>query len=134
MEGSETYGKLTETKEASLEESEAPKERNTGPSQHAELEKEVERGEREAQEAEEKETMYLDTAEDERESDVLISEDTDGEEDGGIEGWGPVGASPAEEENTLDLNTEELNRKIEAFIRKMKEEIRIEAQQQLIAV
>ncbi|KAF5728839.1 hypothetical protein HS088_TW21G00993 [Tripterygium wilfordii] len=35
---------------------------------------------------------------------------------------------------TEDLKTEELNRKIEEFIRKMKEEIRIEAQRQLIAV
>ncbi|ESW19621.1 hypothetical protein PHAVU_006G140600 [Phaseolus vulgaris] len=32
------------------------------------------------------------------------------------------------------LNTDELNRKFEEFIRKMKEEIRIEAQRQLIAV
>ncbi|XP_020221776.1 uncharacterized protein LOC109804372 [Cajanus cajan] len=32
------------------------------------------------------------------------------------------------------VNTEELNRKFEEFIRKMKEEIRIEAQRQLIAV
>lgn len=33
-----------------------------------------------------------------------------------------------------EIATEELNRKIEEFIRKMKEEIRIEAQHQLIAV
>ncbi|KAJ6967592.1 hypothetical protein D5086_028644 [Populus alba] len=40
-----------------------------------------------------------------------------------------------EEEGNEELaSTEELNRRIEEFIRKMKEEIRIEAQQQLIAV
>jgi len=39
-----------------------------------------------------------------------------------------------EEEGNEELaSTEELNRRIEEFIRKMKEEIRIEAQQQLIA-
>lgn len=39
-----------------------------------------------------------------------------------------------EEGNEELASTEELNRRIEEFIRKMKEEIRIEAQQQLIAV
>ncbi|KAF9664380.1 hypothetical protein SADUNF_Sadunf16G0012600 [Salix dunnii] len=40
-----------------------------------------------------------------------------------------------EEEGNEELtSTEELNRRFEEFIRKMKEEIRIEAQQQLIAV
>lgn len=38
------------------------------------------------------------------------------------------------EVNEARVSTEELNRKIEEFIRKMKEEIRIEAQQQLITV
>lgn len=37
-------------------------------------------------------------------------------------------------EEVNEASTEELNRKIEEFIRKMKEEIRIEAQQQLISV
>lgn len=41
-------------------------------------------------------------------------------------------SSVAEEGNEINLNTEELNQKFEEFIRKMKEEIRIEAQQQLI--
>nr|GMD47482.1 Trigger factor like [Ipomoea batatas] len=40
-----------------------------------------------------------------------------------------------EEDNDMNINTEELNRRVEEFIRKMKEEIRIEAKQQhLIAV
>lgn len=43
-----------------------------------------------------------------------------------------LGASVAEEGNEINLNTEELNQKFEEFIRKMKEEIRIEAQQQLV--
>ncbi|KAJ8429456.1 hypothetical protein Cgig2_015308 [Carnegiea gigantea] len=37
-----------------------------------------------------------------------------------------------EEEEIAEISTEELNRKFEEFIRKMKEELRIEAQQQLI--
>lgn len=41
-------------------------------------------------------------------------------------------SSVAEEGNEINLNTEELNQKFEEFIRKMKEEIRIEAQQQLV--
>ncbi|XP_057499549.1 uncharacterized protein LOC130783809 [Actinidia eriantha] len=42
---------------------------------------------------------------------------------------------PAEDkENEVNVTTEELNRKIDEFIRRMKEEIRIGAQQQLIAV
>ncbi|GFY91636.1 hypothetical protein Acr_08g0000320 [Actinidia rufa] len=39
-----------------------------------------------------------------------------------------------DEENEVNVTTEELNRKIDEFIRRMKEEIRIGAQQQLIAV
>ncbi|KAJ8770500.1 hypothetical protein K2173_017991 [Erythroxylum novogranatense] len=44
------------------------------------------------------------------------------------------GEAPSMEANEESVSTEELNRKFEEFIRKMKEEIRIEAQQQLIAV
>lgn len=42
------------------------------------------------------------------------------------------GDSLVEEGNCMNVNTDELNKKIEEFIKKMKEEIRIEAQQQLI--
>ena len=41
---------------------------------------------------------------------------------------------PEEETNEANVNADELNKKFEEFIRKMKKEIRIEAQQQLIAV
>ncbi|PIN18612.1 hypothetical protein CDL12_08715 [Handroanthus impetiginosus] len=44
------------------------------------------------------------------------------------------GTSSKEEINDASVSTEELNKKFEEFIRKMKEEIRIEAQQQLITV
>ncbi|KAJ8752015.1 hypothetical protein K2173_001041 [Erythroxylum novogranatense] len=44
------------------------------------------------------------------------------------------GEAPSMEANEELVSTEELNRKFEEFIRKMKEEMRIEAQQQLIAV
>ncbi|KAL8461665.1 hypothetical protein ACS0TY_032955 [Phlomoides rotata] len=44
------------------------------------------------------------------------------------------GLLAVEEVNEARVSTEELNRKIEEFIRKMKEDIRIEAQQQLITV
>ncbi|KAI3456576.1 hypothetical protein Pfo_013239 [Paulownia fortunei] len=42
------------------------------------------------------------------------------------------GTSPTEEVNDASVSTEELNQKFEEFIRKVKEEIRIDAQQQLI--
>ncbi|PIM99057.1 hypothetical protein CDL12_28453 [Handroanthus impetiginosus] len=57
---------------------------------------------------------------------ILESEDEDeNEESGGLEGILV---------NDARVSTEELNKKFEEFIRKMKEEIRIEARQQLIAV
>ncbi|KNA20202.1 hypothetical protein SOVF_054600 [Spinacia oleracea] len=43
-------------------------------------------------------------------------------------------AEQEEEEAIAEMSTEELNRKFDDFIRKMKEELRIEAQQQLIVV
>ncbi|PPD91054.1 hypothetical protein GOBAR_DD12005 [Gossypium barbadense] len=76
--------------------------------------------------------------EEESEGSVIV-EDADGEgykerEKGW---WGKqeerVGGVGAKEELPISMSTEELNRKIEEFIRKMKEEIRIEAQQQMIA-
>lgn len=51
------------------------------------------------------------------------------------ESGGEFSSNKQREANEDELiSTDELNRKIEEFIRKMKEEIRIEAQQQLIAV
>ncbi|CAK9182266.1 unnamed protein product [Ilex paraguariensis] len=74
----------------------------------------------------------------ERESGALIveGEEDEGEaEDDESEESGPlVVASPVKEGNDVNVNIDELNKKFEEFIRKMKEEIRIEAQQQLIAV
>ncbi|TKY72257.1 hypothetical protein E2542_SST00996 [Spatholobus suberectus] len=72
-----------------------------------------------------------------RESDADITEEEikEGESESGVE----VALDDELAETTIatneDLvNTDELNRKFEEFIRKMKEEIRIEAQRQLIAV
>lgn len=79
----------------------------------------------EEEEEEKKECLLVE----EKESQVLEPnydvEDDDGGEEEEIESGG----------GGEDLySTEELNKKIEEFIRKMKEEIRIEAQQQLITV
>ncbi|KAJ8754831.1 hypothetical protein K2173_015343 [Erythroxylum novogranatense] len=60
--------------------------------------------------------------EQEEEEDQYYDDDDDEEEE-----------EEEEEENGV-LSTEELNKKFEEFIRKMKEEIRIEAQQQLVMV
>ncbi|KAG8385863.1 hypothetical protein BUALT_Bualt03G0089400 [Buddleja alternifolia] len=51
-----------------------------------------------------------------------------------IESGSLESAPPTEEVNDARVSTEELNKKFEEFIRKMKEELRIEAQQQLITV
>lgn len=45
-----------------------------------------------------------------------------------------VGVEEEEEEENGKLSTEELNKRFDDFIRKMKEEIRIEAQRQLVIV
>ncbi|TYI78158.1 hypothetical protein E1A91_D06G191800v1 [Gossypium mustelinum] len=85
----------------------------------------------------EHETESLVKEEEESEGSVIV-EDADGEgykerEKGW---WGKqeerVGGVGAKEELPISMSTEELNRKIEEFIRKMKEEIRIEAQQQMV--
>ncbi|PON38118.1 Transmembrane protein [Parasponia andersonii] len=55
------------------------------------------------------------------------------EEDREISGCG-VSSNKQEANDEELISTDELNKKIEEFIRKMKEEIRIEAQRQLIAV
>lgn len=70
----------------------------------------------------------LDLIEEEEEEIPLDEEDME-------EGGGLLCASASEEEVGVNINTEELNRKFEEFIRKMKEEIRIQAQQpQLVTV
>ena len=60
----------------------------------------------------------------------------EGESDVVLEGNEVSETAPEEEEEEEEeaISTEELNKRIEEFIRKMKEEIRIEAQRQLIAV
>ncbi|KAL3521827.1 hypothetical protein ACH5RR_014661 [Cinchona calisaya] len=62
---------------------------------------------------------------------VEMLDDEEEEEDGGL-----IGASAAEDGiNEVNVNTEELNKKFEEFIRKMKEELRIQAlQPQLVTV
>lgn len=57
-------------------------------------------------------------------SEAFVAED---EEESGV-------VRPDDEEDVAPAENDELNRRIEEFIRKMKEEIRIEAQQPLIAV
>ncbi|XP_027339254.1 uncharacterized protein LOC113853023 [Abrus precatorius] len=72
-----------------------------------------------------------------KESEVYIAEEED--EEGEIESEVEVAQDDELEESIITsneelVNTDELNKKFEEFIRKMKEEIRIEAQRQLIAV
>ncbi|PON90276.1 Transmembrane protein [Trema orientale] len=63
------------------------------------------------------------------------ADDENGNEEEGREISGCGVSSNKQEANDEELiSTDELNKKIEEFIRKMKEEIRIEAQRQLIAV
>ncbi|GMI72665.1 hypothetical protein like AT3G13130 [Hibiscus trionum] len=64
----------------------------------------------------------------ESEASVVVEDDVDGGEEDKEkeEQW----SAAKQEEVPISISTEELNRKIEEFIRKMKEEIRIEAQQQ----
>ncbi|KAJ9689962.1 hypothetical protein PVL29_012565 [Vitis rotundifolia] len=80
----------------------------------------------------ENEPFYME--EQERESRALIVEDGEGEEE--TESLIPEAAEEEEEmkENEELTSTEELNKKIEDFIRRMKEELRVEAQSQLITV
>ncbi|KAL6332748.1 hypothetical protein AAG906_015009 [Vitis piasezkii] len=80
----------------------------------------------------ENEPFYME--EQERESQALIVEDGEGEEE--TESLIPEAAEEEEEmkENEELTSTEELNKKIEDFIRRMKEELRVEAQSQLITV
>ncbi|GLT80221.1 hypothetical protein SLA2020_516730 [Shorea laevis] len=82
-------------------------------------------------EAEELESEPLHVEEDEGEVSVVAEDD--GESQSLVKEEEPADEAAAATANEDGPSTEELNRKIEEFIRKMKEEIRIEAQQQLIA-
>ncbi|XP_011095924.1 uncharacterized protein LOC105175241 [Sesamum indicum] len=61
-------------------------------------------------------------------------EEEEEDEDGLEESRVAEGTSATEQVIDASVSTEELNKKFEEFIRKMKEEIRVEAQQQLITV
>ena len=90
----------------------------------------------EAERLEEQEDGSSNTEKEERESEAFPAEDEGiEEEDNGVvlrtDGEEELAATAVNEEFP---STDELNKKFEEFIRKMKEEIRIGAQQQLIAV
>lgn len=91
-----------------------------------------------SEEVSEDEEQEQDTKTEGRESEGYITEEEikEGESDSEVEM--ALDDELAETTTTTNneelLNTDELNRKFEEFIRKMKEEIRIEAQRQLIAV
>lgn len=73
--------------------------------------------------------------EEEEEEETASSEALVSEEEDFVEENTECMVKQEEDEGDEELtSTEELNRRFEEFIRKMKEEIRIEAQQQLIAV
>lgn len=75
-------------------------------------------------------SFHEDTEEQKNEVPIAESEEEDSDE---VEDSTTLdGDSLVEEGNCVNVNTDELNKKIEEFIKKMKEEIRIEAQQQLI--
>ncbi|KAI3495128.1 hypothetical protein L1887_37312 [Cichorium endivia] len=85
-------------------------------------------------EQESKEEYGKNTENSEKESDVLVEDE---EADGGVseEEVFLGGSSRAEEERAeVNMDTEELNKKIDEFIRKMREELRVEAEQHLITV
>ncbi|KAI8567185.1 hypothetical protein RHMOL_Rhmol02G0100800 [Rhododendron molle] len=67
---------------------------------------------------------------------AIITETDDDKDDGEKVGGGCLVPSFSEEDggNEADMSTDELNRKFDEFIRKMKEEIRIGAQLQPVAV
>lgn len=90
----------------------------------------------EAERVEEQEDGSSNTEKEERESEAFPAEDEGiEEEENGVllrtDGDKELAAAAVNEEFP---STDELNKKFEEFIRKMKEEIRIEAQQHLIAV
>jgi hypothetical protein len=79
------------------------------------------------------EDIVLATDEEEEEEETTSSQALITEEEEYIEEKRECLVKQEEEGNEELASTEELNRRIEEFIRKMKEEIRIEAQQQLSA-
>lgn len=84
----------------------------------------------------------LEAAEEQEDHNTLYTETEGGENEYYNEEEGRTESGVGDDEledttitaNEESVNTEELNKKFEEFIRKMKEEIRIEAQRQLIAV
>ncbi|KAL0398889.1 UNVERIFIED_CONTAM: hypothetical protein Sradi_2232200 [Sesamum radiatum] len=68
------------------------------------------------------------------ESEEWEDEEDEDDEDGLEASRVAEGTSATEQVIDASVSTEELNKKFEEFIRKMKEEIRVEAQQQLITV
>lgn len=108
------------------------------PLEVAEAEETEDTYENEAEEQADHETESSVKEEEEESEASVIVDDADGEVYKEREkGWwgkqeerGEVGAK---EELPISMSTEEMNRKFEEFIRKMKEEIRIEAQQHMIA-
>lgn len=82
------------------------------------------REEQEKEEAEEESALLEEDGEEEAEAESSFF----------IEGEGGEGEEEEEEGGNGKLSDEELNKKFEDFIRKMKEELRIEARQQLIMV
>ncbi|KAK4439461.1 hypothetical protein Salat_0281000 [Sesamum alatum] len=65
---------------------------------------------------------------------IVESEEWEEEDDDEESRVAEEGTSATEQVIDASVSTEELNKKFEEFIRKMKEEIRVEAQQQLITV
>lgn len=82
--------------------------------------------EQEDSEEKKKEQGYL-SREEEREKEALGAEGEDEEEE-------VVEATEGENTEDTQISTDELNKRIEDFIRRTKEELRIEAQRQLITV
>ncbi|XP_044496429.1 histone acetyltransferase GCN5-like [Mangifera indica] len=89
--------------------------------------------EQEDSEEKKKEQGYP-SREEEREKEALRAEGEDEEEEEEEEKEEVVEATEGENTEDTQINTDELNKRIEDFIRRMKEELRIEAQRQLITV
>ncbi|XP_059636724.1 uncharacterized protein LOC132278840 [Cornus florida] len=85
--------------------------------------------------SEKQQNGYLNTESEERDL-IRGSEENEGEDGEEVveERGRLIPPSATEEGDEVDISTEELNRKFDEFIRKTKEEIRIEAQRTLIAV
>ncbi|XP_057972280.1 uncharacterized protein LOC131160520 [Malania oleifera] len=105
-------------------------------------EEEEEEGEEELEEEEGEQEGSIQpfSTEDEKEKEVEEEEEEEeeeGEQEGSIQPFSTEDEKEEEEEEEEErngLSTEELNKKFEDFIRRMKEELRIEAQRQLVMV